>query len=87
MKCTGLVTGVEHCSGIAKASGKPFDFHKLNFVDTENPSGSPQSATLPSDPVLLQKALQVLEKARLTVVSFNVFQNGNYVNFGGICEK
>lgn len=86
MKCIGLITGVEHIKGQSKSSGKEFDFHKVNFVDTENKSGAIQSMTLPNDGEQLKVLLPAFTSAHMKVVEFHVYQNGNYVNFGGFVK-
>lgn len=86
MKCVGLITGVEHLKGKSKNSGKDFDFHKVNFIDTENKSGSTQSMTLPNDGEQLKELLPAFNSSHMKIVHFNVFQNGDYLNFGGFVK-
>jgi hypothetical protein len=85
MLCKALILGVERIKSPAAAE-KSYDFHKVNFIDTENPSGSPQSMTLPNDPQELQACLPQFEASRLKVVSVNVYQNGKYNNFGSFIK-
>lgn len=85
MICKALIVGCEHVKGISTKSGKPFDFHKVNFLDTENPSGSAQSMTLADNPEL-QNNIAAFEAARMKTCTFNVFQNGNFTNFGGFIK-
>lgn len=86
MKCLGLITGIEHIKGESKSTGREFDFHKVNFIDTENKSGSVQSMTLPNDGEQLKELLLAFASAQMKVVQFNVFQNGTYMNFGGFVK-
>lgn len=84
MVCKALITGVENVKGTSKGpDAKPYDFWKVNFIDTENKAGSPQSMTLPKDPAELSKILPTFESARMKVVPITVFQNGTFMNFGG----
>lgn len=83
MLVNALITGVKHWEGPANGEKKAYDFHTLNFIDTENPEGSPQSCSLPKDGESLSKLIPVLTKAKMTVVKMHVFQNGKFSNFGG----
>lgn len=84
MKVQALITGVENVKGPGKGDNpKPYDFWKVNFIDTENPAGTPQSMTLPKDGEKLKSLLPQFEAARMKTANINVFQNGSYTNFGG----
>lgn len=84
MKCIALITGVENVKGPGKgADPKPYDFWKVNFIDTENIAGSPQSMTLPKDPEELAVLLPKFQSAHLKTAKIDIFQNGVYTNFGG----
>jgi hypothetical protein len=85
MVCKALITGVEHIKSGSSAA-KPFDFHKVNFIDTENPAGQTQEMTLPKDSAELQACLPVFEASRLKVVPMHIFQNGKYTNFGSFIK-
>lgn len=83
MRIKALITGVEHIMN-KPDSEKKFNFYKLNFIDTENPSGTPQACSLPREGEELNRLLPILEKMKLTTQNLVVFQNGTYANFGSI---
>lgn len=82
MQTKGLILGVQHVKGTSTKTGKPFDFMSVNFIDTDNPSGSPQAMSLPNDDTLTG-LVQTFEGMRMKVAHFNLYQNGRYNNFGG----
>jgi len=81
MLVKALITGVEHVKNKPE-SEKKFDFHKVNFIDLQNPAGSPQSMTLANDDSLITN-LTTFEASRMKEITFIMFMNGNYANFGG----
>lgn len=86
MKCKALIVGTQNIKGKSqREGGKDFDFWKVNFIDTENPAGSAQSMTLPKDnkDYPLPDLIQHFESSRMKVVNIDVYQNGDYTNFGG----
>ena len=82
MQISALILGMENVKGPGKGDNpKPFDFWKVNFIDTENPSGSPQTMTLPKDGEKLKSLLPQFEAARMKTAKINAYQNGAYLNF------
>lgn len=89
MKCKALIVGTQNIKGTSKREGgKDFDFWKVNFIDTENPSGAAQSMTLPKDnkDYPIAELIHNFETNRMKVVNLDVYQNGEYTNFGGFSK-
>jgi len=82
MECKALILGLENIKGDGRGENpKPYDFWKVNFVDTDDPAGNPQSMTLPKEG--LTDNLDQFKKHHLKLVDIVVFVNGKYQNFGG----
>lgn len=77
MICKALILGTRHCTNKPGAE-KKFDFHVVNYVDTEDPTGASQEMSLDKndDPT-------AFDRHRMKVVSVNIFKRDKYANFGG----
>lgn len=82
MNVKALITGVEEVKFHSKKDGSAQSFFKINFIDTENPAGTPQSMSLSKDPEILATQVAKFETMRMKIIPFSVYQNGNYTNFG-----
>lgn len=85
MRVMALITGVKNNKGTSVKSGKPYDITSVYFIDSENPSGTPQEMSLQNNDSLLEN-VKTFDANRLKIVGLNVFQNGPYSNFGGFAK-
>lgn len=81
MNCKALILGVDSRSGKDHETGKPWSMNFLNFVDTDNPAGSPCQVKIDDE-----TPLSHFIENKMKIVNLVIFQNGKYLNFGGFAK-